>query len=237
MGLANFVPLGSLAALLAGVLLFVSQLLNGMPLNLLPFLLSGDELSIYGFMGINGYLGVLLAVLLQLGLIGLYVPQAKTIGILGGAGFLLAFVGIRLGVGPSFIDPILIKPSEWPLGGMPSGFWSGMVTFWLTFVLGWALFGIAVLRTSFYPWLPTALLVVGTLVFALPFAFSGIVFAAALAWIGYFLFARSSTTRIEAPVQWGGGGSLVRRAAPYLPTRSSLPRLLEPGCSSGHCPY
>jgi hypothetical protein len=120
MRLANFVRLGSLAALLAGVSLLVSQLLGRLSLDFLPFRLSGGELSIYGFMGINGYLGVLLAVLMQLGLIGLYVPQAKTTRILGGGGFLLAFVGTRLALGPSFIDPILIKPSEWSLGGLPN---------------------------------------------------------------------------------------------------------------------
>jgi hypothetical protein len=120
MRLANFVRLSSLAALLAGVSLLVSQLLGRLSLDFLPFRLSGGELSIYGFMGINGYLRVLLAVLMQLGLIGLYVPQAKTTRILGGGGFLLAFVGTRLALGPSFIDPILIKPSEWSLGGLPN---------------------------------------------------------------------------------------------------------------------
>jgi hypothetical protein len=39
---------GGLAALLTGVLLLISQLVDSLPLGFLPFRLSGRELAIYG---------------------------------------------------------------------------------------------------------------------------------------------------------------------------------------------
>jgi hypothetical protein len=180
---------GGLAALLAGVLLIISELLGALPLGFLPFKLSGSELAIYGFLGIDGYLGVLLAVLVQLGLVGLYVGQVKIAGILGLVGFFMAFIGARLAMRPSFVDPI-VQPFVWPSGGEPRGYrwWVAIVV--LSFVLGWVLFGVATLKARHYPRAAAALLIVGTLIFLLPLPFNGFIFAVALAWMGYVLFTR-----------------------------------------------
>ena len=175
MRVENAERLGGLAALLAGVLLIISELLGFLPSGFLPLGLSGYELAISGWLGINGYLGVLLAVLLQLGLVGLYVPNARAAGVLGAVGFFMAFIGSRLAIGPSFIDPI-IEPSLF-LGPL------------MIFVVGWVLVGVAMFRSRAYPRSGVALLIVGALVLLLPLPLSGAVFAVALAWVGYIIFA------------------------------------------------
>jgi hypothetical protein len=190
MRFVNAVRLGGLAALLAGVLLVISELLSFLPSGLLPFELSGNELAIYGWLGISGYLGVLLAVLVQLGLVGLYAPYASQAGVLGAIGFLVAFIGSRLAIVPSFTDPI-IDPSLLLSGGASEGFVGPLVRFaLLSFVLGWGLFGFAALVAGIYPQSAAALLIAGALILLLPLPLSGIVFAVAIAWMGYVLFVR-----------------------------------------------
>jgi len=176
----NAARLGGLAALLAGGLLIISELLRLLPSGSLPFELSGSELAIYGWLGIDGYLGVLLAVLVQLGLVALYAPQARAAGVIGAVGFFIAFIGSRLAVGPSFINPF-IEPPFGPL-----------VVFAVSFVLGWVLVGVAMLRAQAYPRSAVVLLIAGALILLLPLPLSGAVFAAALAWIGYILFTGRS---------------------------------------------
>jgi hypothetical protein len=188
--------LGGLAALLAGVLLVISELLGLLPFEL-PGGAPGGALAIYGWLGIGGLLGLLLAVLLQLGLVGLYAPQARGAGVLGVIGFFIAFIGSRLVMLPSFADP-LVEPSILLPGGGPEEFLGPLVIFGLlSFVLGWVLVGVAMLRSRAYPRSALTLLVVGTLILLLPLPLSDIIFAAALAWIGYVLFAGRS----------GGGAS------------------------------
>ncbi len=188
MKIENSLRWGGLAALLAGVLLLVSQLLDVPLLNSLPFELSGGELAIYGFLGIDGYLGLLLVVLMQLGLVGLYAPQAKAAGVPGMVGLFMAFAGTRLAMDPSFVDPILVKSSVWLSGGEPARFWWELAIFGLTFVLGWVLFGVATLRTGAYPRMAAALLVIGAPLLLLAQPLSGVIFAVAVAWMGYVLF-------------------------------------------------
>ena len=179
--------LGGLAALLAGVLLVISELLD-----LLPFEFPGGALAIYGWLGIGGLLGLLLAVLLQLGLVGLYVPRANVVGVLGVIGFFIAFIGSRLVVFPSFVDP-LVEPSILLPGVGPEEFLGPLLIFGLlTFVLGWVLFGVAMFRSRAYPRSAVILLIAGMLILLLPLPLSGVIFAVALAWIGYILFTQRS---------------------------------------------
>jgi hypothetical protein len=200
MRIENPVRLGGLAALLAGVLLIISRLLGSLSYGFFPFKLSGGELAIYGFLGIDGYLGVLLVVLVQLGLIGLYAPQAKAAGALGAASLFIAFIGTRLAMFPSFVDPILIKSSEWPPGGGSEEFWWELALFGLTFVLGWVLFGMATLRAGIYPRSAAALLIAGALILLLPLPLSDVIFAVAVAWMGYVLLTgRSQQAARPAP--------------------------------------
>ena len=182
-----------MVALLAGVLLVGAELLT-LSLNVLPFSFPMFAFSIQGFLGLNGYLGVLLAVLLQLGLVGLYAPQAMATRLLGLLGFVLAFIGTRYVMNPSFVNPIA-KTSLWPSGEDPETFvlmWGQLPVVVLCFALGWVLLGVATLRGGVYPRAAGFLLIAGTLLLILPLPLSSVVFAAAVAWMGYFLLRQSS---------------------------------------------
>jgi len=104
---------GGLAALLAGVLLILSDLLR-LYIDLVdPALFS--YLSLGGMLGfgLDGFLGLILAVLMQLGLVGLYARQAQAAGIVGLIGLVLATFGVQLSMGSSFVFAF-IRAVVWP---------------------------------------------------------------------------------------------------------------------------
>ena len=174
---------GGLAALLAGVLLVVSELFR-LYVDLVDPGLYG---SVFGF---DGILGLLLSVLVQLGLVGLYARQAGAVGTLGLVGFVLAFVGVHLSMGASFVDAF-VRPAVWPWED-PEYFERTVASFAIFapgFVLGWVLFGMATLRAGVYPRAAAMLLIAGALILLLPLSLSGVIFAVAVAWMGYVLFA------------------------------------------------
>lgn len=182
MELEDPVRLGGLVALLAGVLIAISEFVR-LYIDLVD---PGLYRSI--FVGSDPLLGLLIAVVVQLGLVGLYAPQARAAGILGVIGFVIAFLGVRVSMGPSFVDAF-IKPVVWPWED-PEYFErtvGSLAIFGLGFVLGWVLFGVATLRAGIYPRGAASLLIAGALILLLPPPLSGIVFAVALAWLGYYV--------------------------------------------------
>ena len=182
MKLENPVRWGGLAALLAGVLIALSELLR-LYIDLVD---PGLYSSVFAF---DGVLGLLLAVLMQLGLVGLYASQARSAGTLGLVGFVLAFIGVQLSMGASFVDAFA-KPVVWPWED-PEYFEqtvAALAIFAPGFVLGWVLLGVITLRTQIYPRSSAMLLIAGTLILLLPLPLGGIVFAVAVSWMGYVLF-------------------------------------------------
>ena len=71
------------------------------------------------------------------------------------------------------------------------------------YVLGWLLFGMAVLRARLYPRVAAMLLMIGALLILIPVPGPPIVFAVAVAWLGFVLFtgrseaAQQPTTRVS----------------------------------------
>ena len=179
MRIENPMRLGGLAALLAGLLLLISQLLN-------LYLCYLDPGALRSILPIDSWLGLLLVVLVQLGLAGLYAPQVKTAGALGAVGLFIAFVGAWLTMGNSFISPV-VRQAALPDMGEPEEFFGPLALFGLTFVLGWVLFGVATFRAGVYPRPAVALLIAGALILLLPLPLSDVVFAVAVAWMGYVL--------------------------------------------------
>lgn len=124
--------------------------------------------------------------LVVLGLVGLYVRQAEATGLLGLAGFLVAFLGM------AFVSALGVEGVE---GVAPLA------------DLGWALFGVASLRAGVYPRVASILLIVSAviggmfslLVVALivgPASLlvyvgvgAGLVLNVVIAWMGYDLFS------------------------------------------------
>jgi hypothetical protein len=168
--LPTLIRWSGLAALLGGVLLIVSQLLR--------LTLGLDDPIIQA---VDSVLGLLFTVLLLLGLVGLYASQSETAGVLGLVGFLVAFFG-TVGTAITFT-------------GALAGF-GGTLTLVL-FILGWILLGVATLHGSrIYPRAAAVLLIVGAAILLFPLIlpidvpFISAVFAVAVAWLGYSLFAR-----------------------------------------------
>ena len=193
MRIYNPLRLCGLAALLVGVLLLISEFLR----LYLDYFNPEAYSSIFR---LDGGLGLLLGVLVQLGLVGLYAPQVKETGVLGLIGFFIAFTGAWLTTGGSFVDAY-DKPSIWVpellSGGELEEFWGPLALFALTFALGWVLFGVATLRAGIYPRAAASLLIAGTLILSLPLPLGGAIFAVAVAWMGYFLFSRSGEEAVQ----------------------------------------
>jgi hypothetical protein len=193
MRLESPVQWGGLAALLAGVLLILSDLLR-LYIDLVdPGLFA--EMSLGGALGfgIDGSLGLILAVLMQLGIVGLYTFRAKAAGILGLIGLVLATFGVQLSMGSSFVFPF-IRAIVWPWETReyfeePFG---AVLVLGLGFVLGCILMGVAMLRANVYSTVAAAFFIVGALILLLPLPLDDVIFGGALAWLGYTLLWEGS---------------------------------------------
>ena len=174
-----------LAAMIGGVLFVVAELLTLPTLNVETFSETATTVS-FAIQQLANLLG---AVFVLLGLCGLYVRQSEAAGALGLIGFLVAFLGTVLIGGlfwaSAFIGPALATEApEFLDVGPPPGFFLTLITFGV----GWLLFGIATLLARVYPRIPTILLMIGAAITVLPLPFTGIVFAIAVAWLGFALF-------------------------------------------------
>ncbi len=97
MSSSDLIRWAGLAAILAGVLLVVADLLNlaiGFDEDE-PF----SETATTGIYALQSVVNLLAAVLLLIGLVGLYARQSEAAGPLGLAGFLVAFLGTALNMG------------------------------------------------------------------------------------------------------------------------------------------
>ena len=204
MSSSNLIRWGGPAAMLAGALLIAADLLS---LAISPKEPSVESLT-SGPYAVQSVLKLVAAALLLFGLFGLYVRQVETAGVLGLAGFLAAFAGTVLTVGvfwataffAPFVaagDPVWFDAGEGPTGRLAVAFAVSDAFF----VLGWLLFGVATLRARIYPRAAAVLLIVGAvpvfgtlLVVGLP---TGILFSAAVAWLGYALWSGKSSAAAQ----------------------------------------
>ncbi len=184
---SNLIRLSGLAAVLAGVLAFIGDLLS---LTEPESLSEAATTASYVFTYLLYLLGT---VLLLVGLVGLYVRQSEATGILGLAGFAVAFLGTALVLGAVwaqlFVAPFLAVQAPRvldiePVGALGVGF---TLTF-LLFAAGWLLFGLAALRARIYPRVAAIVLMVGAVIGFIPVPASGIVLDVAVAWLGFALF-------------------------------------------------
>lgn len=134
-------------------------------------------------------------ILLLLALVGLYVRQVDQAGTVGVAGFLLAFVGTTLLAGDlwfeAFVFPHLVEVAPDALATDPGGILLvGAFFSFLTFILGWLLFGVASFRAAVFPRVASVVLIGGTLIlFPSPlFPPKLVVFAIAVGWMGLWLY-------------------------------------------------
>ena len=136
MSSSNLIRLSGLAAVVAGALLLVGDLLDLLSLATGPENLS--EAATTAPFAFTFLLYLIGSVLLLVGLVGLYVRQSEASGILGLVGFAVAFLGSALVLGAVwtqlFVDPFLANRAPATLDAEPTG--TLAVGFTLTFALG-----------------------------------------------------------------------------------------------------
>ena len=198
---SNLIRLGGLAAVIAGVLLIIGELLylivglNPGPEDLsTPSSVFQSVLFVIGFIFLLG------------GLVGLYAVWAEELGALGFAGFLGAFLGTASFVGVGWLNAFAVPslaeetPRLLEVAPPPLVFVSAIVSSVL-FSLGWLLLGLAALRARAYPRWTTVLLMVGAVLAFVSLPFTFVPFGAAVAWMGLTLPSEASGSRVASPSQ------------------------------------
>ncbi len=192
---SELVRWGGLAAMGAGALYILAEFMD-----LYNFVLAGGGEQLSDVMATAPYavealLLLLGDVLLLFGLFGLYVRQSEAAGTLGLVGFLVAFLGTALTVGVDwdevFVVPILADAAPELLDAGPP---LGIILSFLTFLVGWLMFGVAALRARVYPRWAALLLIVGAVLAGVPLSLSTVPFGIAVAWMGSTLFAGRNTS-------------------------------------------
>ena len=192
MSSSTLIRLAGLATVVGGVLFAVTDLL----------ILLEDPNDPVGSFTSASYalsvgLGLLSAMLLTGGLVGIYAARSESTGILGLVGFALAFAGTVLTAGSlwedAFILPALARQAPDLLLAEPPGIvMFGEVLGSGLFAVGWLILGAVILRAKAYPRVATALVMVGTVIQVLPFGpaigvTGGVAFDVGVAWLGVVL--------------------------------------------------
>lgn len=128
--------------------------------------------------------------------------QNLTDATLGLVGFVVAFIGTALLAGASWALFSLLPGATLRAPGFigipPSSLFA--TTFAIA-ALGWALFGVDMLRVRVYPRAAAVILTIGAVISFVPILFpiplSNIVLAVGIAWLGYSLFTRERTSSAE----------------------------------------
>ncbi len=194
---------------LAGVALIGSGILATIGFSVHPHDSSGSNHVMWLF----GHILIVLGFLMNfLGLVGLYSATAKNVGAFGFGGFLVACVSLVLYLGKlywsGFIYPLVIAQhpefiSEYGFnpGSDPADPVVRMVFYLgpILFAVGYAVFGLALLKARTFPAMPVCLVVAGSLLLGvwplLPAViqhlsvFVSLVYTLGIAWLGYLLAA------------------------------------------------
>jgi hypothetical protein len=176
-----------IAAVLAGVVLILVELMELLAVDI-------ENLSAEAVTGAFAFwagLTLLSMVLLSLGLVGIYSHQLEAMGVLGLAGFLVAFFGTALAAGVSWAL-LFVVPLAPAVLGTP---WFELS--FLLFALGWVLFGVATLRARVFPRAAAVLLIIGAVLLVTPLPARALVLGVAVTWLGFDLF----TGRVTQPEQ------------------------------------
>jgi hypothetical protein len=194
MSSSNLKRWSGLAALVGGGLFAILSIADSLLLGNQPY----SEVAATGAWIVVQLTYIAAGILMALGLLGLYAHQTQQAGTLGLFAFVVTFIGGMMAAGSSwseaFFGAWLARAAPELLDADPAGIvFAGAILSFLLFALGWFLFGLASLRAGVLPRGAAILLMVGALLFAviniaeLPFA--GVLFGAALAWMGYALWS------------------------------------------------
>lgn len=185
---SSLIRLGGMAAVVAGILLVLAELMY----------LVVDEQNVESLSSVPSVLQEILflsaAVLLVGGLLSLCAGRLERLGVLGSAGFLISLVGTVLAAGVFWqgafvLPPLAEQAPELVEAGPPPLLNLATVLSLILFSLGWLLLGVAMLGARVYPRVPTVLLIVGAVLAFVPLPFTYIIFGVAVSWMGLSLLS------------------------------------------------
>jgi hypothetical protein len=164
-GFSRFVGAGAWAAIVSGLALAVSLLMEWL---VVPYEQLGSEAYLTSSYLVSSGLRLLGIVLLLWALIGIYERQSRAAGTFGLWAFVVAFFGTALSAGNTwaevFIWPTLAQVAPNMLSGQAteasSYLSAGLTLSFPLFGVGLILFGVATLRAGVYPrWAPVLLII------------------------------------------------------------------------------
>jgi hypothetical protein len=150
------------------------------------------------------------AILMQLGLVGLYVRQAKASGLFGLASFVLAFIGTSIVASimvmmTTVIPLVATEAADLLTAAMTPPNWA-LAMFAVGFGLGYILFGAAIMRAAVLPRWSGLLLIIGVVLFIVSetqlfdpilshviVTVGDLAFGLGFAWAGYTLWSEGNT--------------------------------------------
>jgi len=194
MSSVNLIRGSGLAAIIGGVLLAVSDILNAI---LFPGEPSADVMTSATWFLVQ-VLGLAGIVFISLGLVGLYAHQAKHTAVFGLIAFVMTFSGTLMAFGllwsEPFLGPGLAASAPEVLRSEPTGVTlTGAILTFVIFTLGWFLFGLASFQANVLQRGAAILLMVGAVLFIiltlLDLPLWSIVFCAAVVWLGNGLWS------------------------------------------------
>lgn len=164
-GLSHFIGAGAWAAIVSGLALVISFLMEWL---VVPHERLGSEAFLTSSYLVSSSLRLLGFVLLLWGLIGIYKHQSRSAGTFGLWAFVVAFLGAVLTVGNTwaevFVWPTLAQVDPDMMSGsvtdMSSYLVTGLNVSFPLFGIGLILFGVATFRAGVYPRWASVLLIV-----------------------------------------------------------------------------
>lgn len=196
MSSSNLIRWSGLVALIGGALFVIFDIVDSISFGNQSF----TAVATTGTWMIVQGAYVVAAILITLGLVGLYACQAQQTGLMGLVAFVLTFVGGAMATGSAwseaFFGPWLAEAAPELMETDPAGsVIAGVILSYLLFTLGWFLFGLLSLRAKVLPRGAAMLLMLGAALFLvlgfLELPFASVVFGAAIAWLGFALWSSS----------------------------------------------
>ncbi len=191
---------------LSGISLLIGSLL--LIIGDIPDFFTGNDQTSVIFTA-SALIRLIGAMLIALGLPGMYARFAERVGVLGLIGFTGTFFFILMAIASetivAFIFPVLVAHGLLNGGPPPLGLLIISLADALLALVGGVLLGIAIIRAAISPRWAGVVLIVGSLPFALgsaldlPITDGGlIIFAAGLVWLAVGMWSKQPT-RVEAP--------------------------------------
>ncbi len=160
---------------------------------------------------INGVVALAGSLLLLLAVIGLYERLADSAGAFHFISFLVVLLGSAMLAGDywleAFAAPFLAQVAP-AVAEAPGGFLvAGAIISFALFIVGWLLFGIAMIRSGLFPRVATSVVVLGAVVGAPPGELGKVGFGLGLVWVGVWLIlARKAESENPTPAPAAGPG-------------------------------